>query len=749
MHVVEGQDYSAVPSAMRGCDQWLLWRLESKPGDKKPRKVPYYASGNRRTGEQGAPADRAALVNFDTAIAALKAGNGRWSGIGFAFLPDDGFIGVDLDGMIDERGVMSKRGQDIIDALGTYTEYSPSGLGVHGYSFGSTETFKSNEVGVEVFSGRQFFTVTGKHYPNTPLEITAMSARVLKKLKATVDSAKKRVDGGPASASPPAIDGRAKVESALAFISPDCGYDDWIQFGMGIHAELGAAGLDLWDAWSSRSSKYQGRADIEQHYRSFKPGSVTGATLFKVAMDAGWQPPKPPRRGKQPSRDAAVATPAGAFVLSEDSLAQCFENEWKDNLAFAHKFGHWYIRDKKTGIWARDYTDRVFHWLREFIRKLNAEQAAKWSKAAVVSSVERFARAAPSFALTGDEFDANNWLLGTPSGVIDLRTRAAVTPAPGDYVSKRTAVSVGGGTPRLWLDFLEQATKGNAELIDYLQRLCGYCLTGETREEVLVFMHGPGGNGKGVFMGAMRDIMGEYARQAPMQVFLANNGDRHPTELANLHGARLVLGSESPEGKRWDEERIKSLTGRDAISARFMNRDFFEFVPRFKLLVASNHKPRIRTVDDAWRRRLHLVPFIEKPEKPDPQLKDKLRAEYPAILRWMIDGAEWWAREGLCPPDIIVDATEEYFKEEDVIGLWFEECCEKAQTPEPGRPPVCTERKYLYQSFENWCHSMGHAAANMHTVTRWFKQHGFEQDSKRATRPIVGVVFKNAPEVDQ
>lgn len=747
--MVEGQDYSAVPNAMRGCDQWLLWRLESKPGDKKPRKVPYYASGKRRTGEQGSPADRVALVTFDTAIAALKSGNGRWSGIGFAFLPGDGFIGVDLDGMIDERGVMSKRGQDIIDAMGTYTEYSPSGLGVHGYSFGSTETFKSNEVGVEVFSGRQFFTVTGKHYPNTPLEITAIPARVLKKLKATVDSAKKRGDGKTATASAPAIEGRAKVESALAFISPDCAYDDWIQIGMGIHAELGAAGLDLWDAWSSRSSKYQGRSDIEQHYRSFKAGGVTVATLFKIAMDAGWHPPKPPRPRQQPARTAEAATSAGAFVLSEDSLAQCFENEWKGNLAFAHKFGHWYIQDKRTGIWARDYTDRVFHWLREFIRKLNAAQAAKWSKAAVVSSVERFARAAPSFALTGDEFDANNWLLGTPTGVIDLRTSAAVTPAPGDYVSKRTAVSVGGGTPRLWLDFLEQATRGNAELIGYLQRLCGYCLTGETREEVLVFMHGPGGNGKGVFMGAMRDIMGEYARQAPMQVFLANNGDRHPTELANLHGARLVLGSESPEGKRWDEERIKSLTGRDAISARFMNRDFFEFVPRFKLLVASNHKPRIRTVDDAWRRRLHLVPFIEKPEKPDPQLKDKLLAEYPAILRWMIDGAEWWAREGLCPPSIIIDATEEYFKEEDVIGLWFEECCEKAASPDPGRTPVCTERKYLYQSFENWCRSMGHAAANMHTVTRWFKQHGFEQDSKRATRPIVGVVFKQAPEVGQ
>jgi putative DNA primase/helicase len=206
--------------------------------------------------------------------------------------------------------------------------------------------------------------------------------------------------------------------------------------------------------------------------------------------------------------------------------------------------------------------------------------------------------------------------------------------------------------------------------------------------------------------------------------------------VANLFGARLVLGSESSEGKRWDEERIKSFTGRDAIAARFMNRDFFEFVPKFKIVVASNHKPRIRTVDDAWRRRLHLVPFVEKPEKPDPQLKDKLRAEYPQILQWMIEGAEWWGREGLCPPESVISATDEYFREEDVIGLWFEERC---AVPLHGY----TERKYLYQSFENWCHGMGHAAANMHTVTRWLKQHGFEQDTKRSSRPILGVRLKD------
>jgi len=166
-----------------------------------------------------------------------------------------------------------------------------------------------------------------------------------------------------------------------------------------------------------------------------------------------------------------------------------------------------------------------------------------------------------------------------------------------------------------------------------------------------------------------------------------------------------------------------------------MNRDFFEFIPRFKLLVASNHKPRIKTVDDAWRRRLHLVPFTRKPEQPDPELKDKLRGEYPAILQWMIDGAEWWAREGLSPPAIITEATAEYFREEDVIGLWFAERCEE-------RNGTCTERSQLYQSYEAWCRGMGHAAATMHSMTRWFNQNGFEKHPTNKTRPIMGVVLK-------
>lgn len=440
-------------------------------------------------------------------------------------------------------------------------------------------------------------------------------------------------------------------------------------------------------------------------------------------------------RSTEKKRNAIAATQSGALTLSEDSLASLYEEKYTGRLVYAHKFGKWYVYDPKTGAWRADTMERVPHWIREFVRHLNSEQREKWAKASIVSAVDQYCRRAPAMARSGDEFDADPWLLGTPSGVLDLRTSKMQPKSPDHYVSKRTSVSPCASKPKIWLKFLKQATGDRKELIDYLQRLAGYCLTGETREEMLAFMYGLGGNGKGVFMNTLREVMGEYARQAPMQIFLASKNDRHPTDLASLAGARLVLASESPEGRSWDEERIKSLTGRDTISARFMNRDFFEFTPRFKLLVASNHKPRIKTVDDAWRRRLHLIPFTCKPEQPDPELKDRLRSEYPSILQWMIDGAEWWAREGLSQPAMITEATAEYFKEEDVFGLWFAERCKRENTTR-------TERSQLYQSYETWCRGMGHAAATMHSMTRWFNQNGFEQHVANRTRPIKGVALQ-------
>ncbi len=177
-----------------------------------------------------------------------------------------------------------------------------------------------------------------------------------------------------------------------------------------------------------------------------------------------------------------------------------------------------------------------------------------------------------------------------------------------DYMTKLTAVAPGGRRPR-WNEFLRRVTNGDDELQSYLKRVVGYALTGDTSEHVLFFLYGTDANGKTVFLNAASGLLGGYHRTAPIETFVTTSADRHPTEIAGLRGARMVTAVETEEGRRWAEGRIKTLTGGDRVAARFMRQDFFEFTPQFKLLIAGNHRPSLRSVDEAIRRRFHLIPF--------------------------------------------------------------------------------------------------------------------------------------------
>jgi putative DNA primase/helicase len=198
-----------------------------------------------------------------------------------------------------------------------------------------------------------------------------------------------------------------------------------------------------------------------------------------------------------------------------------------------------------------------------------------------------------------------------------------------------------------------------------------------TSEHALFFLYGTGANGKSVFVGTLAVILGDYAANAPMDTFMVAQGERHPTDMAGLRGARLVTSTETEQGRRWAESKLKALTGGDKISARFMRQDFFEFTPQFKLVVAGNHKPAIRNVDIAMRRRLHMVPFtVTIPDvRRDKALPQKLLAERDGILAWALAGCLEWQRVGLKPPASVVAATEEYFEAEDALGRWLDECC--------------------------------------------------------------------------
>jgi putative DNA primase/helicase len=378
-----------------------------------------------------------------------------------------------------------------------------------------------------------------------------------------------------------------------------------------------------------------------------------------------------------------AATTAEGDLITEDSVAAGFAKACGERLRYCHHAGKWYRWD--GAVWQREETRLAFHWIRRLAQRMAARTEEPKvmiaaGKAAFAAGVERLAQADRVFAVTSSHWNPDPWLLGTPGGTVDLRTGTLRPAQQADHISRVTAVTPADTADcPTWLAFLQQATGGDKDLIGFLQRWFGYSLTGITREHALLFVYGPGGNGKGVLLVTIASILGTYATNAAMDTFTASQGERHPTDLAMLHGPRMVMTTETEEGRAWAEARIKALTGGDPITARFMRQDFFTFTPAFKLTISGNHKPALRNVDDAARRRFNVVPFLHKPTVPDKELPEKLKAEWPGILRWLIEGCLAWQEGGLQRPKAVLDATAEYFAEQDVLAQWLEECCEQGK----------------------------------------------------------------------
>jgi putative DNA primase/helicase len=395
--------------------------------------------------------------------------------------------------------------------------------------------------------------------------------------------------------------------------------------------------------------------------------------------------------------------------MTEDAVAVAFAEHHGDRLRYDHDAGKWYQWTETH--WHQERTKLAFSWARAACRSVakrgeiaNARGAAPLARAAAAAGVERFAQADRAFAVTSDIWDQDLMLLGTPGGTVDLTTGEMRPARPEDYITKQTSVAPAADVLEcpLWDAFLRDCTGKDDAMICFLKQWSGYCLTGITHEHALVFLWGPGGNGKSVFINTLAHVMGDYAAVSSMDTFTASSGDRHTTDLAGLRGARLVTANETEEGRAWSETRVKQLTGGDKIAARFMHRDFFEYLPQFKLNVAGNNKPVLRNVDAAIKRRINMVPFINKPETPDKQLEQKLRAEASQILRWMIEGCLDWQKNGLVKPQVVVDATEEYFASQDHFGRWLDERCKRGNGDEFGTKPIV-----LLRNFQSWCEANG------------------------------------------
>ncbi len=437
----------------------------------------------------------------------------------------------------------------------------------------------------------------------------------------------------------------------------------------------------------------------------------------------------------KPAGEAAPAKPDGedetlvqgavqalAHAATEDAVALAFAIRYKDGLRFNHRRKLWHVWDGTR--WRQESTELAFEFARRIAREVNPKGKATMSKAGFARGVEAFARADRVFALAGDEFDRDPMLLNTPVGTVDLRTGEMRAHRREHLLTRCTAVAPVKRPRPVFERFIADITCGDAALADYLQRALGACLSGALTDHWILFWYGKGRNGKNTLGELIMHVLADYARKIPAATLMHDpRGERHPTEIANLLGARLAFSSEVSDRDYWHESRIKELTGDDMLSGRFMRADFFEFRRTHKHLVYGNYRPMLRVVDPAIAERLHMVPFgatfTTERGNLDPEMPAKLWTEAEAVLAWLIEGHEKWREDGtLRPCAAVAEATQDYLDAQGSLDAWITERCETLPLDE--RPTMLLDRAdRLYRSYAEWKEARGEQPMSQ---TRWGEQ---------------------------
>lgn len=321
------------------------------------------------------------------------------------------------------------------------------------------------------------------------------------------------------------------------------------------------------------------------------------------------------------------------------------------------------------------------------------------------------------------EFDTKHHELTCINGILDLESGKLREATPEDLIMRMANVEYDPNAecPR-FKQFLQEIFAGDQDLIDYMQRALGYSLSGNVSEQALFFCYGHGQNGKSTLLDTYLHMLGTYAKVTRPSTLIdkGNNAPSVTNDIARLAGVRFTRTNELSENARLDEDLVKQFTSGEAarVTARFLNKEFFEFTPRFKLWFDSNHKPVIKGSDWGIWRRLHLIPFAVEIKEKDLTLPQKLRDELPGILTWCVNGYQWWRTEGLKPPSSVVAATQAFRAESDLIGAFLADCTDRTA----GEPPTMVPSMWLYNCYKDWCLANGTPAQSMTRFGRYLTE---------------------------
>ena len=728
-------NYQSIPQELRNLKQWGLFELKWVEARKKNTKIPI----NPYDGSAGKSNDPSTWSDFDTAMRALNDVE-RADGLAFYFA--NGYVGLDIDhidsnledwraGDNDPNNLVNKF-QDLTD--NTYMEVSQSGTGIHAIFKGKIPGKRRRKGNYEMYQTGRFFALTGNNIIPDPT-IKSMSDDEMKTLyeflfgKDNIVQLHSESDNiTPVDLSVAEIIKRAENSAKTGTRFTMFMKGGWEQF-YASHSEADMAFANDLAFWTGRDfhkmdTIFRNSSLMREKFDE-KHGAVTyGTSLLNKAINET-------QNIYNPESDSQDSESSYTFSFNEDKTKKIVPRSWddqgrglrmRDQFATVLKFN---AVDKKWfffngSYWQEDIgnqrvelaAERVANSIKKekpelsFSTKTDEDKAMnEWyrfqkdsrSHMAKMHMIDEFKK---YVIVKHGEFDKEDMLLNTESGYVDLSNGELHDHDIDKKFSHQTLAEYSDNVDApLWDKFLNQIFNSDEELIHYVQKAIGYSFTGSVDEQCLFILNGRGRNGKSVFSNVVSDVAGNYAKQMNVQTIVAkkNQSGSANSDIARLEGARIVTSSELNEGDRFDESLVKQLTGGDKILARFLYGSEFEYKPKFKIWMATNHLPIIRGTDDGIWRRIKIIPFnIQIPkEKVDKKLEYKLKAEYTGILNWIVQGAIMWQQEGLEDPEAVRQVIENYRAEMDPLDAFLEECCTTGQN-------YSIKAREMYDAYHEW-----------------------------------------------
>ncbi len=748
---------NCIPQELKELRQWVCYRIEERDGN--PTKVPYRTDMVGRG--HARPNDPSTWHTFDEVVDALSRPKNRFDGIGFVISKDDPYVFIDLDHVIKD-GEIEPWAQEMIERVGSYTEYSRSGSGIHIIARAKKPGSRcrvSSKPKFEIYDETRLVVFTGRVWHDDLTQVTGaqqVTDEIYKEMFGDIISEEKGDSHAGSKGKRKKPSGGNLSDSQL--IQKAMSASNGIKFSKLWNGNVG-------DYNGDASSADMALACMLAFYTDKDPGRMDKLFRMSGLMREKWDELRGTQTYAQITIDAAIGMTKETYgaragrrscessgggislhgpdgePLNDMGNARRLVSKHGETLRYCHDAGRWYCWDGRR--WDKDESSDVVRKAKSVVEDMlkqavsmrqiaeaendteGEELAKSFERHALSSGNHRRILAKVSQAeselnisILAKQLDSDKWALNCANGTVDLRSGVMHAHDRAELISKVSPIAYDPEAKcPTWEKFIAEIFENDEDLIRFVQQACGYTLTGDTREQLFFILHGCGSNGKSTFITALRDIWGDYETKTSTDTLVEKNNSSNTNDLAALRGARLVCAIETSAGKRLAESLVKELTGQDAVTARFLYQEFFTFVPVFKLWLACNHVPVVQGQDYGIWRRIRLIPFnvqFQDPEHPtgpykDKSLSDKLRGEYEGVLAWLVRGCLDWQKDGLSTPKAVRAATGKLQQDMDVLGGFLGECCVFDKSAQ-------TTAKELYSAYCQWADTNGEKPLSQ----RWF-----------------------------